>query len=207
METAKTKERHPNYLVVYVGLLILTGLEVLISWPAGPGQQPRADPGDHVAVQGAARRPVLYAPQGRLTVVRRACFVFRAPCSASGSSARSSSDEIYSYGELTRGPVARPGRCEASLVCSLTRLFKLRVVGLLVFAAMAGAFVGAHGWPGVGATAALVPRGRTGVDRARRPSTSTWSASRTRGWRARRTGRWSPARSPRRRGCGCWARR
>jgi heme o synthase len=39
---------------------------------------------------------------------------------------------------------------EVSLACSLTQLFKLRVVGLLVFAAMAGAFAGAHGWPGAG---------------------------------------------------------
>jgi caa(3)-type oxidase subunit IV len=37
METAKTKEHHPNYLVVYVGLLILTGLEVLISGQLGLG--------------------------------------------------------------------------------------------------------------------------------------------------------------------------
>jgi caa(3)-type oxidase subunit IV len=37
METTKPKERHPNYLAVYVGLLILTGLEVLISGQLGLG--------------------------------------------------------------------------------------------------------------------------------------------------------------------------
>jgi len=47
----------------------------------------------------------------------------------------------------------------SSLLKSLVVLFKLRIVGLLVFAAIGGAFIGAGGWPGAGRLALLVVTG------------------------------------------------
>ena len=49
--------------------------------------------------------------------------------------------------------VARP---ETSLLKTLSVLFKLRIVTLLLFAAVGGAFVAAGGWPGAGQLALLL---------------------------------------------------
>jgi protoheme IX farnesyltransferase len=48
---------------------------------------------------------------------------------------------------------------KTSLLKTLVVLFKLRIVGLLVFAAIGGAFIGAGGWPGTGRLALLVVTG------------------------------------------------
>lgn len=54
---------------------------------------------------------------------------------------------------------AQPRRSISSLVSTITALFKLRVVALLLFAAAAGAFLGAGGWPGTRPLAVLVLTG------------------------------------------------
>jgi protoheme IX farnesyltransferase len=54
---------------------------------------------------------------------------------------------------------AQPRRSISSLLSTITALFKLRVVALLLFAAAAGAFLGAGEWPGKRPLAVLVLTG------------------------------------------------
>ena len=54
---------------------------------------------------------------------------------------------------------AQPRRSISSLISTITALFKLRVVALLLFAAVAGAFLGAGGWPGTRPMGVLVLAG------------------------------------------------
>jgi protoheme IX farnesyltransferase len=55
--------------------------------------------------------------------------------------------------------LAKPGRSMASPLKTLLVLFKLRIVLLLLFAAVGGAFLGAGGWPGTGTLIVLLITG------------------------------------------------
>lgn len=55
------------------------------------------------------------------------------------------------------GPVA--GANAPAAIRTLAVLFKLRIVGMLVLASVAGAFLGAGGWPGAGPLAVLILAG------------------------------------------------
>ncbi|GAB4541982.1 MAG: hypothetical protein Kow0063_33380 [Anaerolineae bacterium] len=56
-------------------------------------------------------------------------------------------------------PAAEAGRPGVSLLRTLPALFKLRIVTLLLFAAVGGAFIAAGGWPGLGRVALLLVTG------------------------------------------------
>ena len=52
----------------------------------------------------------------------------------------------------------------STLVSDLVVLFKVRIVVLLLLAAMGGLFVGAHGWPGGGPLALTLVTGASSGD-------------------------------------------
>jgi protoheme IX farnesyltransferase len=75
-----------------------------------------------------------------------------APVSIASSDARTKTLPLA----IATTEVARP---ETSLLKTLSVLFKLRIVSLLLFAAVGGAFVAAGGWPGAGQLALLLITG------------------------------------------------